>query len=162
MSSKINIISYCNSLGFISRSWDRRNPPRTIAHCGENPKDLFEALYPEYFITKFRGFEIFPTDPEDFFPMVGLEIADYHLPAPVYGLFTQVTGDLSGLRQVLEQDFEAKRLARGDYNLQEEIDFILELQAPCNDPNRFIVDRQKGKIEVVQLKEIKDLVRNFK
>jgi hypothetical protein len=162
MPSQIRVINYANSTGLIERDWDRRNPPRIVGYCNESIDSVFKSLFPTFFVTRFNGFEIFPSNPRDFFPQVGLEISAYRSTQPVYGLNNEVIGDLPGLRKVLERDPQATQFTRDSSKFQEEVEFLLALQARSQDSSNFLYGKPEGQVEIDRLEKMKSLVRKFK
>lgn len=162
MPSQIRVINYANSKGLIKRDWDRRNPPRIVGYCNESIDAVFNSLFPTFFVTRFNRFEIFPSNPRDFFPQVGLEISDHRSTQPVYGLNHEVTGDLPGLREVLERDPQASQFTRDPLKFQEEVEFLLSLKAGSQDSSNFFYGKPEGREEIDRLEKMKSLVRKFK
>jgi len=98
----VSLIPYHHSTGLIMRS---SGPVTLIGYCVEPPREVLEATFRDYYITRYNGYELFDIGDESTTPMLGLGI-DPVQPSRVYGI--EYNGILKNLLQ-LEELLKVKR-----------------------------------------------------
>lgn len=91
----VSLIPYCRTTGIITRYSGK---PTLIGYCVESPREVLGAVFEDYHVTRYNGYELFSSkDLKPTTPMLGLGIAPIR-PPKVYGI--KYTGRLEDLLQL--------------------------------------------------------------
>lgn len=71
--TEISLVNYCITRGLIMRTAFGKEP--LLAYCSQSPAEVFQELFPKFYVTKYNDRQLFGTgDFDQDTPMVGLSI----------------------------------------------------------------------------------------
>ena len=71
--TQISLVNYCITRGLIMRA--TKGDEKVLAYCSQNPKEVFQELFPKFYVTKYNGRHLFNSgDFDEDTPMKGLSI----------------------------------------------------------------------------------------